>query len=236
MGTESERHVLDEAELELVGIYSDKLSAAYAKGQLAACDQVADRLLHYLPEDPFARFVKGAVAGRHSTTADLRFDEAFDWWIPLMSELSSDGDAEDREALIGAISTAFAIMTDTPLDLGIRAWNALRDVKSITDLADTLEAYLSLADSFTERTAAASGEDLVWIPPLFADNWSHWTARVIQPNTAIPSRGSECAESFGRMTEAAVEMARRIPEPRDESAQKVYDRTLFVRENYLKMC
>ncbi len=211
---------LSEAERELVELYGEKTAEAYAKGELRQADHHADNILRYAPNDLYARFIKGAVVGRFSTPEALHVEEAFAYWKPLVAQAQGD----ERIALLEAVAPAFTLMTNTPLELGIRRWDTCREVAATSTLAEDLTAYLALSTSLVDDPAVDA-----WITNLFLENYAMWVARVIPPSTPIPTQTNmQTIDSFYEMVHAAYEVAKRMPAPLDARCTAIRRRALSV--------
>ncbi len=214
---------LEDAEQELIELYTEKALKAYQAGKLAEAARCAQRILAYDPEDVNALFLKGATIGRSSKPGDMHIHQAFQVWIPLMERVAG----EQRLELLGAIRYAFAVMTETPVMLGFRFWSSYYNLRTITDLRDVLMELTDL-----ERTLPRTEEQKQWILPLFEENYTTWVYDVVGADLAVPAGcGAELLDVFYEMLRLLYGMAKKMP-PRQKGTALLRKRTLKALENF----
>lgn len=214
---------MEDAEQELIELYTEKALAAYQSGKLAEAARCAQRILVYDPEDVNALFLKGATIGRSSRPGELHIRQAFAVWIPLMERVQG----EQRLELLGAIRYAFAVMTETPVMLGFRFWSSYYNLDTITKLRDVLRELTEL-----ERTLPETQEQRRWILPLFEENYTTWVYDVVGADLAVPTGCSEeLLDVFYEMLQLLYELAKKMPAGQSGTAL-LRRRTLKALENF----
>jgi len=218
---------LSAAERELLAIYTRQAYDSYLSENLRDTQQRSSQIEALNPGDIHARFLNGAVLGRHVRPgADLCYiRKAIELWRPLFEQL--DGDALD--AMKAAISEALSTILYIPVDLASRQWDVYCDVRTAEELAATVRTLLDYEDTYRVRTGNAYAQ---WIADQFADNYVFLADEITGVNKPIPvGAPREVVSAYASALSEVIRMVERIPGT-EESALAVKENAVQKLERF----